>query len=135
MSGVLDLKTLQEVLAALPASSDLFATTSPLANHQPSDGDEGMWNIQEIPSSHTNLNPDFEAIANELAAPTDVQIRNIHFHKIFRQNSFISTFKRLAEVMDRQDTSETETALSAFANMLFMDLLGEFSGTNVYGYN
>jgi hypothetical protein len=37
--------------------------------------------------------------------------------------------------MDRQDTSETETAVSAFANMLFMDLLGEFSGTDVYGYN
>jgi hypothetical protein len=84
--------------------------------------------------SHVDRIPDFETVARALAAPTDVEITSIYTHRLFRQNSFLSTFKRLAEVMDRRgDSDREEVSVRHFAMTLFMDLLDEFGGTDVYG--
>ncbi|KAI9861224.1 MAG: hypothetical protein M1813_005397 [Trichoglossum hirsutum] len=113
MGGVFDPQILQQALTGLPASSNLYETGSPLAGYRPSDGEE-----------------DFETVAEALAAPTYDEIMNIYTHRLFRQNSFLSTFKRLAEVMERW-RNQDEASVRHFAVTLFMDLLGEFEEANV----
>jgi hypothetical protein len=88
---------------------------------------------KSIPSLlfHADQNSDFETVAEALAAPTYDEIMNIYTHRLFRQNSFLSTFKRLAEVMERW-RNQDEASVRHFAVTLFMDLLGEFEEANVY---